>query len=189
MRHKLTRHRLNRFTSWREATLKSVARNLLIRQSIKTSMAKAKAAQPLVEKLITLARHNNLSARRQAFEVLQDHLLVRALFTEIGPRFVSRNGGYTRIINLGQRRGDNAKLVLFELTEIKKKEPAKAHKGKDKETADAEIHPETPVEQPHGEKKPSPGPSAKEKPPMTKKPSKKFLGGLRNIFKKERDSL
>lgn len=175
MRHKKARLQLNRFTSWRKSTLIALAKNLLIQQSIKTTLHKARAAKPLVEKIISLAKLNTLTAKREAFKILQDHKLLGLAFNEIGPRFAKIQGGYTRIINLNKRRGDDAKIVIFELTEIKKKEARKPKKEK-------EIKPKE-------EKKPEVTTAVKEKPPITKKPTKKFLGGLRSIFKKERDAL
>ena len=121
MRHKKQRNLLNRFTSWRKSTLYSLARSLLIHQRIRTTLHRAKAVRPLAEKLISLAKLNTLAAKRQAAKILNDHQLVSMLFSDIGPRFAKRQSGYTRIINLGVRRGDDAKLVIFELTEIKEK--------------------------------------------------------------------
>ncbi len=177
---------MNRFTSWRKSTLISLAKNLIIRQRIKTLLRKAKAVKPLVEKLISLAKQNDLAAKRQAAAILNEHRLVSLLFREIGPRFSKRQGGYTRIIRLGARRGDNAQVVILELTEIKEKKitgkPKKEKEAKPKE----EAKPEKPIE----EKKPeTPSIPVKERPPINQKPTKKFLGGLRNIFKKERDAL
>lgn len=175
MRHAKARYQLNRFSSWRRATLHSLAKNLLIHQSIKTTKNRAKAVRPLVEKLITLSKLNTLFARRQAYKILGEHKLVTLLFTDLGPRFNHKSGGYIRILDLGRRRGDDAEMVILELTEIKKKEPRKPVKEK-------EVKPEK-------EEKPKTETAVKEKPPSTKKPAKKFLGGLRNIFKKERDAL
>lgn len=175
MRHRKKRLQLNRWTSWHDATLRSLARNLLIHQSIKTSLYRAKAVQPLAEKLISMAKRNTLAAKRSAFKVIGDHRLVRNLFGEIGPRFADRAGGYTRIINLGRRRGDSAKMAVLELTVIKRKEAKKRKKVKEE------------VET--GEEKHLSKEAIKEKPPLEKKLSKKFLGGIRKIFKKERDSL
>jgi len=160
---------------------------LLIQQSIKTTKTKAKAVKPLADQLISLAKLNTLSAKRKAFSILGEHRLVSLLFNDIGPRFKDRIGGYSRIISLGARRGDNAEVVVLELTEIKKKELKKPKKEKE---AKAEEVPQAVSEKPAavGEK-PKTGLAVKEKPPITKKPTKKFLGGLRNIFKKERDSL
>ncbi len=191
MRHKKRRLQLNRFTSWKVATLKSLARNLLVHESMRTTLHRAKAVRPLVEKLISLAKANTLSAKREAFAILGDHKLVSVLFNEIGPRFAKRASGYTRMIYLAKRRGDDAKIVIFELSELK---PKVKKVKKVKEVKPEEIKQttqEAPVaEAAVEEKKPRAAEaSLKEKPPVTKKPSKKFLGGIRNIFKKERDSL
>jgi large subunit ribosomal protein L17 len=187
MRHGKSRYKLNRNKSWRDATVKSMVRNILLYQSIRTSLTRAKAAQPLVDKLITLGKANTLAGRRQAFDVLGDHKLVSALFKDIGPRFTKRNGGYTRIINIGNRRGDNASLVIWELTEIKEKEarkPKKSKEAKPEETTGQVIEPSAAESSKHETQA-----AVKEHPPASQKPSKKFLGGIKNIFKKERDSL
>jgi large subunit ribosomal protein L17 len=177
---------LNRFTSWKEATLKSLARNTIIHQSIRTTASKAKAARPTVEKLIRLAKENTLFAKRQAYKILNDHALISHLFNEIGPRFKDRASGFTRIINLGNRRGDDASVVIFELTEIKQKvKVKKAKKETQKETPEEQA-----VEKPAAEEKPRTDTAVKEeKHPEKGKPQKKFFGGFKNIFKKERDSL
>lgn len=188
MRHKKLRLQLNRFTSWRKATLKSELRSLLIYQSIKTTKARALAVKPLAEKLITLAKKNSLFAKRQAYKTLGDHKLVSLLFGDIASRFGNRSSGFTRILNLNARRGDNAKLVILELTEIKKREFS--HPKKEKVIKPQEEHLELPKEKAAEETKPKAQTRVMEKPPIVKKESpKKFLGGLRNIFKKERDSL
>jgi large subunit ribosomal protein L17 len=188
MRHKKSKIQLNRFTSWRKATLISLAKNLLIYQSIKTTTHKAKAVRPLIDKLITLAKKNNLAAKRRAFNILGNHKLVNLLFSDIAPRFKDKTSGFIRIIALGKRRGDNAELAILELTEIKKKEIKKPKKEKETKPIE-ETKVQTPPEEPVEEKKPEPRVSVKEKHPVSEKPSKKFLGGIRNIFKKERDSL
>ncbi|MDI6758412.1 MAG: 50S ribosomal protein L17 [Candidatus Omnitrophota bacterium] len=188
MRHRKRKLDLNRWTSWRKATLKSMLVSLFTYQSIKTTLLRAKAARILAEKLISLAKENTLMARRQADSLLGDKKLVSLLFNEIGPRFINRAGGYTRIIKLGLRRGDNAMMAILELTEIKKKEPKKSVQKKEeelKEKKKSEAAEENIVE----EKKSRENIALKEKPPIVKKPTKKFFGGLRNIFKKERDSL
>lgn len=177
MRHAKARYQLNRFTSWRRATLRSIAQNLLLYQGINTTLTKAKAVRPLVERLILLAKDNSLSARRTAFRILGSHKLVGLLFNEIGPRFADRHSGFTRIINFGTRRGDNAQMAVLELVVIKKRERKRPLKEKEVKVEGERPSPavkEKPVE---------------EKPPLVKKPSKKFLGGIRKIFKKERDSL
>ncbi len=187
MRHKNKKLLLNRFTSWRKATLISLSKALIVNQSIRTTLAKAKAAQVEVEKLITTAKKNTLSARRDAYAILGDHNMVKQLFNEITPRFKERLGGYTRIIRLGSRRGDNAEVVILELTEIKKKDikAKKVKTGKEEKVTPAEtIQTETKgAGEAKGQKE------TKEKPLATKKPDKNFFKGLRQIFKKERDSL
>jgi len=187
MRHAKSRHQINRRTSWHKATIISMVRSLFIYQSIRTTLAKAKAARSLAEKTISLAKGGTLADKRAAFKILGDHKLVSKLFSDIGPRFKNRSGGYTRIIQLGPRRGDNAKVVIWELSEIKKVEkPKKAAKAV---SSKSDLHEEHPVVRPGEDKAPKQEEVVKEKPPVMKKPGKNFLGGIKNIFKKERDSL
>lgn len=189
MRHGNSKTKLSRFTAWRKATLLSLAKNLLIYESIRTTSRRAKAVRPLVEKLVSLAKQGTIAARRRAFSILGDHKLVSLLFKEIGPRFKAASG-FTRAIGIGKRRGDDAKLVIFELTEKKPKQVKKSKKAQearpDKEQAALEQKPEVKAEEKAQAHEAAP---AKERAPHEKKPTKKFLGGLRNIFKKERDSL
>ena len=117
MRHRVDGNRLGRNSSLRKATVRDIARAALIHQRICTTKAKAKEARRLVEKLITLGKRADLSSKRRAFAILCDHHLVSDLFNKTAARFKSRMGGYTRIIPLGLRRGDNAHLVYLELTE------------------------------------------------------------------------
>jgi large subunit ribosomal protein L17 len=167
----------------------SLARNMLVYQSIRTTPARAKAVRPLVEKLISLAKANTLAAKRDAFQVLGDHKLVSVLFKDIGPLYSKRTSGFTRMIGLGKRRGDNAEIVIFELTEKKIKEHKKHRKGKPAKPHEAagQSEPSAPESAKAEEKKTEAAHAAvKEKPPIEKKPPKQFLGGLKNIFKKER---
>ncbi|MDD5506625.1 MAG: 50S ribosomal protein L17 [Candidatus Omnitrophica bacterium] len=192
MRHAKKRLQLSRFTSWHEATIKSLVKNVVIHQSIRTTLTRAKASRQVIERLITLAKENTLFARRQAQKVLGEHKLVNILFNEIGPRFSKRNSGFTRIIGVGRRRGDDAEMVIFELTEIKKKETKKAKSAKEAKVQPARQADENPEEKPVEEKpveEKKPGPTVKENPAKDKKPQKKFIGGIRNIFRKKSDSL
>ncbi|MFH0791545.1 MAG: 50S ribosomal protein L17 [Candidatus Omnitrophota bacterium] len=192
MRHKKSKFQLNRFTSWRRATLKSLVKNLLIHQSIRTTKTRACAVKPLVDKVITLGKDNSLSAKREAYRILGDHRLVSLLFTDIAPRFNNRDGGYSRLLNLARRRGDNAEMVILELTEIKKREYKKIKKEK-ADQPDKSEKSQVSVEEKviTDESKPKTETFVNEgnKPPHAKKPKKNFLSGIRNIFKKERDSL
>ncbi|MFA4853837.1 MAG: 50S ribosomal protein L17 [Candidatus Omnitrophota bacterium] len=178
MRHAKKRLQLNRFTSWHDATINSLARAIILNQSIKTTLHRAKASRQMIEKLITLAKTNTLFARRQAQKVLGEHKLVNLLFNEIGPRFSKRSSGFTRIIGLGKRRGDNAEMVIFELTEIKKKEAKKIKQAKEVKEAPAQE-----------EEKQESKAVIKDRPEKVKKPQTKFLSGIRSIFKKKSDSL
>lgn len=199
MRHRKSRHQFNRRSAWRTATVRSLVRDLLARESIRTTLTRAKAAQPVVEKLISWGKANTLEKKRLAFAVLGDHSLVSLLFTDIAPRFKTNASGFTRILRLENRRGDDAQIVLFQLTQLSVKDKATKHKKaskQPKEPAGAETaggkpqepvsHEEKPKNEPAAEK--SPAPEA-QLPKKTVKPQKKFLGGIRGIFKKERDSL
>lgn len=106
---------------------------LLKNEKIETTAAKAKEVRPLAEKMITLAKRGDLHARRQALGFINDEAVVSGLFSQIGPRFASRNGGYTRIIPTRSRLGDSASMAVIELVEQQKKETAEsktADKGK-----------------------------------------------------------
>lgn len=183
MRHKIKTNRLDRFSSHRKATIRSLARAMILNHSIRTTHAKAKAASGEVEHLITLAKSNTLASRRQAYKILSDHALVKMLFGEIAGVFKARSSGYVRILKLSLRRGDAAQMAIMEFTE-KIKEEGKAKKEKHAPLeAQAPKHPIKPQEQPHIPKE------EKSKVVEEKKPTRKFLGGLRGFFKKERDSL
>ena len=117
MRHGMAGNRLSRNSTLRKATVRDLAKATLIAQRICTTEAKAKEARKLVDKLITLGKKGTLAAKRRAFSILTDHKLVSDLFAKTSPRFKNRIGGYTRIIKLGTRRGDNAALAYLELTE------------------------------------------------------------------------
>jgi large subunit ribosomal protein L17 len=117
MRHGIAGNKLSRNSSLRKATVRDIAKATLIRQRICTTQAKAKEARKLVDKLITLGKSGSLADKRRAFAILCDHKLVSNLFSKTSSRFKKRSGGYTRIIPLGNRRGDNARLAFLELTE------------------------------------------------------------------------
>jgi large subunit ribosomal protein L17 len=119
MRHQKKRHKLSRDTAHRKALLRNLSKQLIEHERIMTTEAKAKAVKPEVEKLITLAKTDDLHHRRQAFSELgqntQSKELVHRLFTEIAPRYRERPGGYTRILKIGQRAGDATEMVYLEL--------------------------------------------------------------------------
>lgn len=117
MRHRIKGRKLNRTASHRRAMLRNMAANLFRHGRIETTTAKAKELRPFAERLITLARRGDLQARRLATKRLGDRKVVGNLFEEVGPRFVDRPGGYTRILKLGSRKGDGAEMALIELVE------------------------------------------------------------------------
>lgn len=117
MRHSNSGRKLSRTPSHRKALLHNLAKALLAHGRIRTTEMKAKELRGVVEPLITLAKRNDLHARRQAYRVLCDHALVKRLFDEIGPKFAGVPGGYTRIMKLAMpRKGDNAPMAIIELT-------------------------------------------------------------------------
>jgi len=120
MRHGRSGNRLSRNQALRKATVRDMARAILVEERIFTTKAKAKEGRKLIEKLITMGKKGTLADKRRAFAVLCDHQMVKDLFENTAPRFKSRTGGYTRIIPFGNRRGDNAEMVYLELTEKSK---------------------------------------------------------------------
>ncbi|MBK5111211.1 MAG: 50S ribosomal protein L17 [Thermoleophilia bacterium] len=116
MRHAKKRNKLGRDSAHRKSLLSNLSKELIEHERIKTSQAKAKAAKPEIEKLITLAKRGDLHARRQALSTLrQDKFAVHKLFDEIAPRYAERPGGYTRIIKIGPRKSDSTEMVFLEL--------------------------------------------------------------------------
>jgi large subunit ribosomal protein L17 len=115
MRHRKAGVKLKRDISARRALLRGLVTNVIEEERITTTVPKAKAAQPLVDKMITLAKEDNLHARRQASAFLMTKASVEKLFEKLGPRFNQRNGGYTRIVKLGWRKGDGAETAKLEL--------------------------------------------------------------------------
>jgi len=117
MRHRVFGKKLSRTKSQRKALFKSLIVSLILRERIKTTEAKAKAVRGLVEKIITKAKNNGLHAQRQIASVVHDKKALNKLITEIAPRFKNRSGGFTRILKLGKRRGDQAMIVELSLVE------------------------------------------------------------------------
>ena len=115
MRHRHGLRKLNRTSSHRLAMLRNMSNSLLQHELIKTTVPKAKELRKVVEPLITLAKKDTVANRRLAFARLRDRDMVTKLFNELGPRFATRPGGYTRILKFGFRQGDNAPMALVEL--------------------------------------------------------------------------
>ncbi len=119
MRHRKLSRRLVSTTEHRLALMRNQVRDLLKHGRITTTLAKAKELRRYAEKMITLAKKGDLAARRRALAFIQDKEVVRKLFSEIREKYLDRAGGYTRIIRLGQRRGDAAPMAIVELVEEK----------------------------------------------------------------------
>ncbi|MFA5825358.1 MAG: 50S ribosomal protein L17 [Gallionellaceae bacterium] len=115
MRHRLGLRKLNRTSSHRLAMLRNMTVSLLRHEVIKTTLPKAKELRRVAEPILTLGKTPSLSNRRLAFARLRDREIVTKLFDELGPRYAARNGGYSRILKFGFRKGDNAPMALVEL--------------------------------------------------------------------------
>ena len=115
MRHNVRLRKLGRTSSHRRALLRNLTTSLFRHERVRTTVPKAKELRPFAEKLITLARRDDLHARRQVLRQVDDKEVVKKLFGTLGPRFAARPGGYTRTMRLGPRRGDGAEMALVEL--------------------------------------------------------------------------
>ena len=209
MRHRKKKNKLGKASDQREALLKALSIALIKEEKIKTTYRRARSASALIDKLVTLGKKGDIHSRRQVYSVLQDRELVKKLFTDIAPRFNDINGGYTRVIKIKNRRGDNASLAIMEFTRIKEEliEEKRKLKLKRKEKKQKKLKQEVapPVEEvkveeevkeakpqvkkakkmPQVEKTPA---SEKEKKSAEPKKSKKgFLKGLRGFLKRDRE--
>src|SRR5580700_6212489 len=115
MRHKVSGYKLKRNVGARKALFKGLVTSVIEHERVITTVPKAKAIKPLVEKMITLAKRDTLHARRQAAAFLETPAAVKKLFDKLGTRFGQRNGGYTRVVRLGNRKGDGAEQAMIEL--------------------------------------------------------------------------
>jgi large subunit ribosomal protein L17 len=141
MRHQKKTVKLGRTAEHRKALLANQVCSLIEHQRIKTTLAKAKAVRPLAEKMVTLGKQGSIHARRMAFAVLRQKNAVKKLFDDIAPRSAERNGGYTRIIRLGLRKSDAAKVALIEWVDAPRvvEEPVAEEKGKKRKGAKTEA--------------------------------------------------
>jgi large subunit ribosomal protein L17 len=167
MRHQKKTLKLGRTAEHRKALLANQVCSLIEHRRIKTTLAKAKAVRPLAERMVTLGKNGSLHARRNALSILRHRDAVKKLFDEIAPASTERNGGYTRIIRLGQRKSDSAAMAFLEWVDaprVVEEKPAEEKKPKRKET---EPKPEKKAkrEEPTREEAP-----AQETPPSTPAP-------------------
>ncbi len=117
MRHRRSGRKLNRTSSHRKAMFANMAGSLLEHEQITTTLPKAKELRRIADKIITLGKRGNLHARRQVFAILRNEDLVKKLFGPLADRYKERNGGYTRVLKAGFRRGDNAPMAVIELVD------------------------------------------------------------------------
>ena len=139
MRHRKKTVKLGRTAEHRRALLANQACSLIEHGRIKTTVAKAKAVKPVAEKMVTLGRRGDLSARRQALAFLHSNDVVHLLFAEVAPRFTDRPGGYTRIVKLGPRYGDAAEMVYLEFVDYVPPAPTAPRPRREEEEVEAEV--------------------------------------------------
>jgi len=136
MRHQKKTVKLGRTAEHRKALLANQVCSLIEHQRIKTTLAKAKAVRPLAERMVTLGKNGSIHARRTALATLRQKSAVRKLFDDVAPRSAERNGGYTRIVRLGQRKSDSAPMAFIEwvdMAQVVQEKPADEKKAKRKE--------------------------------------------------------
>lgn len=125
MRHNVSGRKLNRTAAHRKMLYRNLVTALFKHERIQTTVPKAKEARSLAEKLITFAKAGDLNSRRMAARKINEPAVLQKLFKEIGPRYAERPGGYTRIMRLGARKGDNAEIAILELVDGKAKPQVK----------------------------------------------------------------
>jgi len=134
MRHRKGGFKLGRNTSHRRALLRNLVTSIILHDRIETTLTKAKASRPIVEKMITLGKNGSVHARRQALAYLMTPESVDRLFKTVAPRYATRNGGYSRIIKAGPRKGDSAEVAFIELLDAEAELDAKAAKREEART-------------------------------------------------------
>ncbi len=130
MKHGKDGRKFNRTASHRKAMFRNMMASLIMEERIKTTDAKAKEGRRLIDRLITLGKRGDLHARRIAARTVQDKRAVKKLFDDVAPRYENRQGGYSRVLKLGIRKGDAAPVSLLELVERKVKKAPKPEEGK-----------------------------------------------------------
>jgi len=157
MRHNVSGRKLNRTPAHRRMLYRNLVTALFKHERITTTVPKAKEARVVAEKLITFAKRGDLHARRQAAKKLNEPEVLQKLFAEIGPRYADRPGGYTRILRLGNRKGDNAEVAILELVDntarpkttdsLKRKRARRILEAEEKAEAKAALVEEAQVEE------------------------------------------
>ena len=180
MRHQLSGRQLSRNSAHRHALMRNMAASLLRHETIRTTLPKAKELRRVVEPLITLGKSDSLASRRRAFAQLRDEQLVEKLFGELGPRYQTRPGGYTRILRMMPRPGDAAPMALMQLVDQPEKaaeapaaESDKKAEKKAKKAAKAEAAAPATEQKPKRKAKKAAAAESADEPAPKKKAAKK----------------
>ena len=171
MRHAKRNQRLSLPSERRAAVVNGLVKHLVIHGQIRTTYARAKEAQRLADRLVTLGKEGSIHARRRAFRILQNRSLVKQLFAEIAPRYVDISGGYTRVMRLSLRRGDGAQEALLALSRLPVAQPSIPTGPKPARAPETPAAPKRP--------RPQQAEEAPEKP-------KSFFEGLRSIWTRKK---
>lgn len=190
MRHQKARKKLGRTTSHRQALLRNLVTSLLLHERIVTTEAKAKELRRIAEKMITLAKREDLHARRQAAQIIMDESVLKKLFDSLGARFSKRSGGYTRITKLSYRVGDGAPLAAIELLDQEGQKAEASVKDRVKKAlrrprgtrtdGEREKQQAKEVKGSEKEKRGRPGQGRRRKPPPPKAKEKQVSGDVQN---------
>src|SRR6266568_1007566 len=180
MKHRKKTIKLGRTAEHRKALLANQVCSLIEHQRIKTTLAKAKAVRPLAERMVTLGKNGSLHARRNALSILRQKNAVKKLFDEIAPASTERNGGYTRIVKLGQRRSDSARMAFIEWVDAAaaaiEEKPAEEKKARRKEPKPEPKQKEAKREEPklaEGKREEAPAEEAEPTAPAPQEPKPK----------------
>ena len=164
MRHATQAQRLSRPSDQRQALVHGLIKTLMVHGQVETTLARAKSAQRLADRLVTLGKDGSIHARRRSFRVLQDRTLVKRLFADVAPAFVDIRGGYTRVVRLSFRRGDGAQRALLSLSRPPVGQPAR------------------PTAPPPRQAPSTPDPKRAEKRAEEAKKPKRLFEGLRSLW-------
>ena len=187
MRHQKKTIKLGRTAEHRKALLANQVCSLIEHQRIKTTLAKAKAVRPLAEHMVTLGKNGSIHARRTALAALRQKSAVKKLFDDIAPRSAERNGGYTRIVKLGQRKSDSAPMAFIEWVDIA--EVAEEKSADEKKAKRKEAEPKPKKTEPEAVTPKEEEPAAKEeKTPETPAPTEEPKTKKRRWFGRKSDS-
>lgn len=178
MRHGMANRKLGRTSSHRNAMFRNQISSMIDKERIVTTLIKAKELRPLVEKMVTLGREDSVHTRRQAAMTIADDRLVQKLFNVISPRFKDRDGGYTRIIKMGPRRGDNSEMAILEFVDYElgadtSTEKAPKNDSPKKATKKADAAPKAPKAEKPKKEKAAPKKAEGDKAKPKKAPAKK----------------